>query len=142
MQAARWVIVLLALLPSMSCTRSPGGLDASVGTPAPPTPAPPPINLDERYGNKPMLAVIEGYALAAIGQLPAPQEAILAAKVHHAFGGDDDWRAVVRKTMSWPANIDERIQFDWREFSQQAGLDGSVQDAQAFARSFGDRYAR
>lgn len=89
-----------------------------------------------------MLAVIEGYALAAIGQLPAGQEAILAPSVQHAFGGGDDWRATVRKTMNWPANLDERIQSDWREFSEKATKAGTAPDARAFARNFADQYAK
>lgn len=105
---------------------------------APPTP---PLDLDARYGGKPMLAVIEGYALAAIGQLPPGQEALLAPRVERAFGSGE-WRATVRKTMNWPANIDERIQSDWREFSEKATRAGTAPDARAFARTFGDRYAQ
>src|SRR3990167_6336535 len=105
----RGFTVLLALVSLLSCTRAPGGADAAV---AAPPPAPAPIDLDARYRDKPMLAVIEGYALAAISQLPTAQEALIASKVTSAFGGGDDWRATVRKTMRWPDNLDERIQFD------------------------------
>lgn len=136
MPAARWVIALLLCL--LSCTRSPSAPDASAPTPVP-VPA---IDLDARYRGKPMLAVIEGYALAAIGQLPNTQEVLIAAKVVHAFGGGDDWRATVRKTMNWPANIDERIQSEWRQFSQKATQAGSAADAKAFARTFADQYAK
>lgn len=132
---ARGLIIILCLV---SCTRPPAVPDASVPAPA----AEPAIDLDARYGKKPMLAVLEGYALATIDQLPAGQEAILAPKVQSAFGGGDDWRATVRKTMTWPSNIDERIQFDWRQFTQKATATGAAADAKAFARSFADQYAK
>ena len=135
---ARGFLIIVCLI---SCTRPPAVPDASVPTPAPAV-IEPAIDLDARYGKKPMLAVLEGYALATIDQLPAGQEAILAPKVQSAFGGGDDWRGTVRKTMNWPANIDERIQYDWRQFSQKATASGSAADAKAFARSFADQYAK
>ena len=134
---------LVAVLFVISCSKPTEVPDASAA-PKPPEPvvAPKPqVDLDARYHDKPMLAVLEDYALAAIGQLPKGQELLLAPKVIHAFGGGDDWRATVRTTMKWPSNIDERIQYDWRLANERAAL-GPPPDAREFARAFADQYAK
>lgn len=138
----RGFAVLMTLLCSLGCTRASGGTDAAVAADAAVAVQLPAIDLDARYRDKPMLAVIEGYALAAIGQLPTAQEALIASKVTSAFGGGNDWRATVRKTMRWPDNLDERIQFDWRVFSEKTTKTGTAPDSRAFARAFADRYSQ
>ena len=133
---------LLAVLFVISCTKPPEVPDASAAPKAEPVVAPKPkVDLDARYHGKPMLAVIEGYALATIGQLPKGQELLLAPKVLQAFGGTDDWRSTVRTTMKWPSNIDERIQYDWRLANERAAP-GQPPDAREFARAFADQYAK
>ena len=132
---------LLAVLFVISCSKPPEVPDASAAPRPEPVAAPrPKVDLDARYHDKPMLAVIEGYALAAIGQLPKGQELLLAPKVKQAFGGDD-WRTTVRTTMKWPSNIDERIQYDWRLANERAAP-GQPPDAREFARAFADQYAK
>jgi hypothetical protein len=52
----------------------------------------------ERYRGKPLLILLENYALAVIGEMPANQKAGVAAQVAESLGGEaSDWKATVRR---------------------------------------------
>ena len=82
--------------------------DASITPSAESTVAMPTDDWPERYRGKPMLVVIENYALSVIGALSSDKEASIGQIVKQTFGGDDDWRSTVRRTMGWPSNVDAR----------------------------------
>src|ERR1700724_3105009 len=103
---ALWLLVSLA-----ACSRSQAGATGP--------PAASPIrstamasltdDWPERYRGKPMLVIIENYALSIIGALPPEKEDAVRQIVKRNFGGDDDWRATLRRTMAWPSNVDSEI---------------------------------
>jgi hypothetical protein len=99
-------------------------------------------NLADRYRGKPMLVIIENYALSVIGALPPDKEASIKQAVKQAFGGDDDWRATVRQTMAWPKNVDAEILSNWQSFRQSADSQGIPAYPAAFARAFGDAFSK
>ncbi|MDX2015954.1 MAG: hypothetical protein SFW67_37515 [Myxococcaceae bacterium] len=89
-----------------------------------------------------MLIVLENYALAVIGDLPPAKEDRVRAIVTRVFGGGDDWRATVRKTMGWPPTVDTEILLNWDRFQNMAKQEGNPASTDAFARSFADEFAK
>jgi hypothetical protein len=98
--------------------------------------------LPSRYDGKPMLIIIENYALSVIGLLPPEKEQSVRGIVKTTFGGDDDWRATVRSTMGWPPNVDAEITSNWRSFNEKAREQGIQPDPVVFARAFGDEFSK
>jgi hypothetical protein len=89
-----------------------------------------------------MLVISEHYALSVIGVLPPDKEDGVRAIVQRTFGGDSDWHATVRRTMGWPANIDEQVRSRWQTFKQKAQEGGIEPDPTDFARSFADEFSK
>jgi hypothetical protein len=89
-----------------------------------------------------MLVIIENYALSVTGNLPSEKENFVRETVKRTFGGDEDWRATVRKTMGWPANVDDQIRSNWRLYSEFVAQQGTAPDAVVFARTFGDEFSK
>jgi hypothetical protein len=89
-----------------------------------------------------MLVVVENYALSVIGALSPDNDASIRRIVKQAFGGDDDWRATVRKTMGWPQHVDAEILENWKAFNGAAQAKGIPADPAAFARAFGDEFSK
>lgn len=98
--------------------------------------------MPDRYRGRPMLLVIDNYALAVIGVLPREKEEAVRTVVKSVFKGGDDWRATVRTTMAWPANVDDEIRANWDEYKRKARAEGSVADPVVFARAFGDEFSK
>jgi hypothetical protein len=109
---------------------------------APSTPASASLGLPTRYEGRPMLIVVEFYALSVIGALPPDKEDGVRAIVQRTFGGDSDWHATVRRTMGWPPNVDEEVLSKWRTFTQKAHEQGIEPDPTVFARAFGDESSK
>jgi hypothetical protein len=99
-------------------------------------------DVPERYRGKPMLVIVDNYALSVIGALPPDKDAGIRAIVKRTFGGGDDWRATVRTTMGWPANVDNEILMNWKDFQEKARQQGIAADQVAFAQAFGDEFSK
>jgi len=66
-----------------------------------------------RYKGKPLLRLLDGYALAVIGQLSSEGETSIAAAADRAFGPTADWKAAVRRAAGLPEDMDGRIRELW-----------------------------
>lgn len=76
---------------------------------------------EERYRGKPLLILLENYALALIGAMPGDHEAQVAAKVCELLGGEpSDWKSTVRQAAGLPEDFDARIALARQ--SQQPGV--------------------
>lgn len=74
-----------------------------------------------RYAGRPLLILLENYALAAIGELPADREATVSAAVERLLGGQtSEWRVTVRTASGLPPDFDARLRELWR--NQTAGI--------------------
>lgn len=91
----------------------------------------PPDASEKRYAGRPLLRLLDCYVLALTGHLHPEMEAKVATYVKGRFGGDDDWKATLRRSIKLPDDMDERIQGLWR--SQEPGT-----DPLAFATSVSD----
>jgi hypothetical protein len=96
----------------------------------------------ERYRGKPMLVIIDSYALSVIGMLSPEEDTRMRQVVKQVFGGDDDWRATVRRTMAWPSNVDAEILENWESYKRAANAQGIAVDPGPFARAFGDEFSK
>jgi hypothetical protein len=78
----------------------------------------------ERYRGRPLLAALENYILAAIGEAPS-DDVEMRAIVQHVFGGGDDWMATVRHALDLNDSIDSGLQAIWarnQEIARQRGV--------------------
>ena len=90
----------------------------------------------ERYAGRPLLIVLEGWVLECIGQLPEDKRGAIAEIVQGAFGGGDDWRATLRRTLGVDRGVEALIAAEWGNVQEASGGDRS---AEAFARDLIDR---
>jgi hypothetical protein len=73
-----------------------------------------------RYEGRPLLILLENYAMSAIGQLPSDREASVSVAVAKLLGGDPtEWKTTVRSSSGLPADFDERLRQLWS--IQEAG---------------------
>ena len=91
-----------------------------------------------RYRGKPMLILLENYALDVIRKLPPDKQNGLAAITRKVWGGGDDWRATIRAQMEWDGRIDAEILDNWREFQAAAAKQGQPPNELIFAQTFAD----
>jgi hypothetical protein len=94
--------------------------------------------MDARYREKPLLILLESYALDVIGKLPPDKHENLAAITMKVWGGGQDWKATIRAQMGWDARMDAQILENWRGFQAAAASQGIPADEAAFARLFAD----
>lgn len=74
---------------------------------------------DPRYNGRPLLRVLDAYALAVIGELSAKDEPTIAAAARQALGETLDWKVAVRRAAGLPEDFDERLRKLWDQ--QPAG---------------------
>ena len=96
------------------------------------------MDLQERYRGKPLLILLESYALDVIGKLPPDRNENVAAIAMKVWGGGRDWKATVRAQMGWDPRIDAEILENWRDFRAAAAQQGKPADEMTFARLFAD----
>jgi hypothetical protein len=90
--------------------------------------------LPERYQGRPLLLLVEAYALAVIGEQPAEAEKL----VRQVWGGGEDWRATVREQLAWEATIDQTIETNWSRYLRETGDRGIPPSPTEFAMAFAD----
>jgi hypothetical protein len=137
-----WLLLALA-----ACSRSQGGGAVSQDGSSAPSATPagvtsPTDDWPERYRGKPMLVIVENYALSVVGALSPDKEASVKLIVKRTFGGGDDWRSTVRSTMGWPSNVDAEILDNWKAFNRAAQAQSTHVDPAAFARAFADEFSK
>jgi hypothetical protein len=93
----------------------------------------------DRYDGKPLLRLIEGYALAVIGELPAEAEETVRLVVQRVFESDGtDWMSTLRGELGWSPAIDDTIRENWLRY-REAARDAKVEnDAIEFSVLFAD----
>jgi hypothetical protein len=95
----------------------------------------------ERYDAKPLLVVVENYALEVIGALAPGKLSKTVTMVQGVFGGGEDWKATVRQVLHWDETIDDVILQNWwryQQFIENSGQLGGASPIE-FARMFGDK---
>lgn len=98
--------------------------------------------MTDRYEGKPLLRLIESYALSVIGELPEDSEAAVRLVVQRLWGTDaPDWRASFRKELYWTASIDETIRENWVAYQAAARAAGVTNSAVEFSKIFADAVA-
>ena len=66
-----------------------------------------------RYRGRPLLRLLDAYALAVIGQLSAADEPLVAADVHRTLAPEGDWKMLVRRAAALPEDFDDRLRKLW-----------------------------
>jgi hypothetical protein len=66
-----------------------------------------------RYKGRPLLRLLDAYALAVIGQLSAEDEPTIAAAADRSFGPTADWKVAVRRGAGLPEDMDDQIRELW-----------------------------
>jgi|SRR5450759_1543990 hypothetical protein len=73
-----------------------------------------PLNFsDKRYKGRPLLRLLDAYALAVIGELSSGDESMIAAVVDRVLEPTKDWKATVRRSAGLPEDTDAQIRELW-----------------------------
>jgi hypothetical protein len=96
----------------------------------------------DRYRGRPLLAVVESYALDVIGELAPEKQAAMREVTQRVWSGGDDWKATVRRVLAWDASMDREIELNWASFKRAANAQQMPASPEAFARAFGDEILR
>lgn len=75
--------------------------------------------MSDRYKTRPLLRLLECYALAIVGALDPSTESAAAVAVRVTYG-DGDWKEVLLRTLKLPASIDEDIRDNYRGYQRDA----------------------
>ena len=97
--------------------------------------------MQERYAGKPLLILLENYALDVIGKLPSEKRAQLLAVTQQLWDGGADWKATLRTRLHWDDQVDREILMNWKSFRAAAKKSGQTPDENVFARAFADEFA-
>lgn len=100
------------------------------------------MNSPHRYDGRPILVIIENYALRAIGKLPDDKDSGMMRVVRKVWGGNFNWVATVREQLGWDTGIDESIRRNWLAYQQAAKANGLPESAEEFAMMFADEIER
>lgn len=95
-----------------------------------------------RYRGKPLLLVLEAYALDTIGELPPGMQQLVPELVQRAFGKSGDWKATVREQLGWAPTIDQDIRASWDRYQGAARDAGLASNSLDFAQQFADEVER
>lgn len=88
-----------------------------------------------------MLRLLECYVLWAIGKLERKEEQTLGQmepKLRQVFNQQGDWREILARGMSLPANMPELIRANWAENLEIAKQHSATLAPQQFAEMFVD----
>jgi len=93
----------------------------------------------DRYEGKPLLKLIESYALAVIGELPDESGAAVRLVVQRVWEDQgEDWMGTLRRELQWSPSIDETIRENWLAYQDAARAAGVHDSALEFAKIFAD----
>jgi hypothetical protein len=96
-----------------------------------------------RYEGKPLLKLIESYALAVIGELPEGSDDAVRLVVQRVWECDDeDWMSTLRRELAWGTAIDDTIRENWLAYRKAAKSAGVANSALEFAKIFADAAAK
>ena len=68
---------------------------------------------DQRYEGRPLLRLMDAYAMAVIGELTPADEKVIETAVVRLLGPGDDWKETVRRMSGLPGDMDARILYLW-----------------------------
>jgi len=91
----------------------------------------------ERYRGRPILAVVENYILAAIGEVPADDQEMRTI-VRNVFGGGDDWMATIRHVFDLRDSIEGNLRVMWAKNREMARAQGVTLHPVQFAKMVAD----
>ena len=74
----------------------------------------------ERYDERPLLLVLENYILDCIGELEDEKQGGMVTLIRKIFGGEDDWKATVRKVLEFDDELDVALRDMWQKNQQLA----------------------
>lgn len=95
----------------------------------------------DRYAGKPLLKVLDGYVLRAIGGLGPEQEAAfrqLEPKLAEAWQLTGHWTEMVEQRLGLPADLSDQILAVWQEGQANAAARGARLDPLQFTIRFVD----
>lgn len=98
--------------------------------------------VNPRYQGRPLLRLLECYALWAIGQLPATEESRLrdmTPKLQTVYGVQGNWQQVVAAAVQLPPNMPEMIRDVWAKNTEIAQKNQLTLTPQQFAEMFVDQ---
>src|SRR5437763_1466862 len=87
------------------------------------------------WPHKPLLKLLEYYALASIGQLPAQREARLRHRVEQTYGGGPEWKRTLRGVLKLDPAGEEVLRRRWQAEQERTSQSGATLDPEAFVRS-------
>lgn len=96
-----------------------------------------PIRIAPRYHGRPILRLVECYALAAVGKLSPHDETRLDALtpwLQRTFGSGGSWREIVEAKMAFDDRTARGISHGWKLYCRECG----DSDPESFARAFAD----
>ena len=99
------------------------------------------MSLPSRYEDRPILAILENYALAVIGAFPEEKSATMLRLVQGVWAGGDDWMQTVRAKLGWEESIDDTIRDNWVGYQQVARKQHATGSPAKFAMMFADAIA-
>jgi hypothetical protein len=94
-----------------------------------------------RYDGKPLLRLLELYALMAIDELPQTDRQTLermAPKLRAIYGGDGEWHEAVAAAVRMPADMPAAFQDMWTRNLEIERANGVTLPPQMFAEMFVD----
>jgi hypothetical protein len=96
----------------------------------------------DRYAGKPLVRLLEYYALKAIGQL-APEDEVrlseMEPQLRKVYRHNGSWMHIISSAMKFPNNMPATIEQMWQRNQQIARASGANLDAQQFAEMFVDQ---
>jgi len=94
----------------------------------------------ERYRGRPLLAVLENYVLAAIGELSPDRHAGIGRIVREGFGGlPGEWMQTVRQRLGLNEKLDDVLRQKWENSQAAARRSGLVLHPVQFAKMVADQ---
>lgn len=98
--------------------------------------------MTDRYTGKPLVRLLECYALDAIGELSREDRANLEAmepRLSQIYGTSGSWKEILGAAMQFPPEIGTAIKGMWEQNRQVAAQSGQKLSPQHFAEIFVDQ---
>ncbi len=100
------------------------------------------VELPKRYDGRPILLIIENYALSVIGELDDDAAHRTEAIVQHVWGDNEPWADTVRVQLGWTTDVDDEIRDNWRRYRETAKTQQEEAIPRQFAMMFADAVAQ